>query len=132
VLVVCAGGGGIPVVVDREGRLRGVEAVVDKDRAAALLACGLGADALLLLTDVAGVERDHGTPQAAPIAAATPEELLALGLPAGSMGPKAEAAAWFAQKTGGRAAIGSLADAAAVLAGERGTTVAAAPVVAPG
>jgi carbamate kinase len=123
VLVVCVGGGGIPVVVDRDGRLRGVEAVIDKDRAAALLACGIGADALLLLTDVAGVERDYGTPHAAPIATATPEELLALGLPAGSMGPKVEAAAWFAEQTGGRAAIGSLADASAVLAGERGTTV---------
>ncbi|HEX5621168.1 MAG TPA: carbamate kinase [Solirubrobacteraceae bacterium] len=130
VLVVCVGGGGIPVVVERDGHLRGVEAVIDKDRAAALLACGVGADALLLLTDVAAVERDHGTPHAAPIAAATPDELLALGLPAGSMGPKVEAAAWFAQKTGGRAAIGSLADAAAVLAGERGTTVKAAAVPA--
>jgi carbamate kinase len=123
VLVVCVGGGGIPVVVDRDGRLRGVEAVIDKDRAAALLARGLDADALLLLTDVAAVERDHGTPQAAPIASATPDELMALGLPAGSMGPKVEAAAWFAQETGGRAAIGSLARAAAVLAGRSGTTV---------
>src|SRR5689334_16842255 len=83
----------------------------------------LEADALLLLTDVAAVERDFGTPRAAPIAAATPEELLALGLPAGSMGPKVEAAAWFAQQTGGRAAIGRLEDASAVLRGERGTTV---------
>jgi carbamate kinase len=123
VLVVCVGGGGIPVVVERDGHLRGVEAVIDKDRAAALLACGVGADALLLLTDVAAVERDHGTPEATPIAAATPEELLALGLPAGSMGPKVEAAAWFALATGGRAAIGSLANASAVLAGESGTTV---------
>ena len=123
VLVVCVGGGGIPVVVDRDGRLHGIEAVIDKDRAAALLARGLDADALLLLTDVAAVERDHGTPQASPIATATPDELLALGLPAGSMGPKVEAAAWFAQETGGRAAIGSLAEAAAVLAGRSGTTV---------
>ena len=123
VLVVCVGGGGIPVVVDRDGRLRGVEAVIDKDRAAALLARGLDADALLLLTDVAAVERDHGTPQAAPIATATADELLALELPAGSMGPKVEAAAWFAEATGGRAAIGSLAEAAAVLAGRSGTTV---------
>jgi carbamate kinase len=123
VLVVCVGGGGIPVVVDRDGRLRGVEAVIDKDRAAALLAVGLHADALLLLTDVAAVERGYGTPAAAPVALATADQLLALGLPAGSMGPKAEAAAWFAQQTGGRAAIGRLADAAAVLAGKRGTTV---------
>src|SRR5215207_4775581 len=79
VLVVCVGGGGIPVVVDLDGRLRGVEAVIDKDRAAALLAYGIGADALLLLTDVDAVQRDYGAPQAAPIAAATPGELLALG-----------------------------------------------------
>jgi carbamate kinase len=123
VLVVCVGGGGIPVIVDRDGRLRGVEAVIDKDRAAALLAKGLDADALLLLTDVAAIERDFGTPQAAPIAQATAEELVGLGLPAGSMGPKAEAAAWFAQSTGGRAAIGNLAEAAEVLAGRSGTTV---------
>jgi len=123
VLVVCVGGGGIPVVVDQDGRLCGVEAVIDKDRAAALLAYGLNADALLLLTDVAAIERDHGTPGAAPIARATPDELRALALPDGSMGPKAEAAAWFAETTGGRAAIGALRDAAAVLAGERGTSV---------
>jgi carbamate kinase len=125
VLVVCVGGGGIPVVVDRDGRLGGVEAVIDKDRAAALLARGLEADALLMLTDVDAVERDYGTPNAEPIARATPEELLALDLPDGSMGPKAQAAAWFVNATGGRAAIGSLRDAASVLAGERGTTVAA-------
>jgi carbamate kinase len=132
VLVVCVGGGGIPVVVGRDGRLRGVEAVIDKDRAAALLACGIGADALLLLTDVAAVERGFGTPDAVPIGAATPEKLMALELPAGSMGPKAEAAAWFARTTGGRAAIGSLADASAVLAGERGTTVTAEVPVSAG
>jgi carbamate kinase len=125
VLVVCVGGGGIPVVVDRDGMLRGVEAVIDKDRAAALLACGLEADALLLLTDVAAIERRHGTTDAAPIASATPAELRALDLPDGSMGPKAEAAAWFVEATGGRAAIGALQDAVAVLDGERGTTVTA-------
>jgi carbamate kinase len=123
VLVVCVGGGGIPVVVDLDGRLRGIEAVIDKDRAAALLARGLGADALLLLTDVDAVERDYGTPRAAPIAQATPEELNALDLPAGSMGPKVDAAAWFAETTGGRAGIGALRDARAVLEGTAGTTV---------
>jgi carbamate kinase len=125
VLVVCVGGGGIPVVVDVDGRLRGVEAVIDKDRAAALLAVGLEADALLLLTDVAAVERDYGTSFAEPIAHASAAQLLALGLPAGSMGPKVEAAAWFATSTGGRAAIGKLAEAADVLAGRSGTTVVA-------
>ena len=123
VLVVCVGGGGIPVVVDRDGRLRGVEAVIDKDRAAALLARGLGADALLLLTDVAG--RRAGLRYAARGGDphATADELLALDLPDGSMGPKVEAAAWFSRATGGRAAIGGLADAAEVLAGRSGTTV---------
>ena len=72
---------------------------------------------------MAAVERDYGTAHAAPIAQATADELLALGLPAGSMGPKVEAAAWFAEVTGGRAAIGNLAEAAAVLAGRSGTTV---------
>jgi carbamate kinase len=119
VLVVCVGGGGIPVVVDQDGRLHGVEAVIDKDRAAALLAYGLGADALLLLTDVEAILRDDGSP----IARATTDELRALALPDGSMGPKAEAAAWFAEATGGRAAIGALRDAAAVLNGDSGTSV---------
>jgi len=123
VLVVCVGGGGIPVVVDRDGHLRGVEAVIDKDRAASLLACGLGADALLLLTDVAAVQRDFGTPHATAIGLASTDELLALDLPDGSMRPKVEAAASFAATTGGHAAIGGLADAAEVLAGRSGTTV---------
>ena len=72
---------------------------------------GLDADALLLLTDVAAVERDHGTAQAAPIARGHGRRAARARLPAGSMGPKVEAAAWFAQATGGRAAIGSLAEA---------------------
>jgi carbamate kinase len=117
VLVICAGGGGVPVVRDAE-RLRGVEAVVDKDLTAALLAERLDADALLLLTDVAGV-----LVEGVPLAAATPAELAALDLPAGSMGPKAQAAGSFAQRTGRRAAIGSLADAAALAAGGAGTQV---------
>jgi carbamate kinase len=117
VLVICAGGGGVPVV--REGRrLRGVEAVVDKDLTAALLAERLRADLLLLLTDVEGVLVDDRA-----IDASTPEELRALGLPAGSMGPKAAAAAQFAERTGRRAAIGSLADAAALATGAAGTQV---------
>ena len=99
-----------------------------KDRAAALLARGLDADALLLLTDVAAVERDYGTSFAEPIDRASAAQLLALGLPAGSMGPKVEAAAWFATSTGGRAAIGNLAEAAEVLAGRSGTTVVAEPL----
>src|SRR4051812_4412635 len=123
VLVVCVGGGGIPVAVDRDGCLRGVEAVVDKDRAAALLAEGLGADALLMLTDVAAVELGFGTPAARALGDVDVEELGALWFPSGSMGPKVDAACRFAERTGGIAAIGALEDAAAILRGERGTRV---------
>jgi carbamate kinase len=122
VLVVCAGGGGIPVIAEG-GRLRGVEAVVDKDLVAALLARELGADALLLLTDVAAVETDWGTPRARPLAKLGAAELRALELESGSMGPKVEAARRFATATGGLAAIGALEDAAAILRGERGTRI---------
>jgi carbamate kinase len=122
VLVVCAGGGGIPVVAE-DGRLRGIEAVVDKDLVAALLARELGADALLLLTDVAAVEADWGTPSARPLAELGAAELGRLELAPGSMAPKVEAARRFAAETGGLAAIGALEDAAAILRGERGTRV---------
>jgi carbamate kinase len=121
VLVICAGGGGVPVV--REGRaIRGVEAVVDKDLTAALLAERLHADVLLLLTDVEGVLVGDEV-----LANATPEELEALALPAGSMGPKAAAAGLFARSAGRRAAIGALTDAAALAAGRAGTQVRMSP-----
>ena len=123
VLVVCVGGGGIPVVVDREGRLRGVEAVVDKDRAAALLAEGLHADALLMLTDVDAVQVDFGTPAARSLDDIDAAALRGHTFAAGSMGPKVGAACRFAERTGGLAGIGALADAAAILRGERGTRV---------
>jgi carbamate kinase len=126
VLVVCAGGGGVPVVARPDGTLRGVEAVIDKDLVAALLAIELRADALLLLTDVAAVEAGWGTPAARPVREATPAELRGLGLAAGSMGPKVEAASRFAEATGGRAVIGALEDAAALLGGTAGTTVSTA------
>jgi carbamate kinase len=123
VVVVCAGGGGIPVVVGRDGRLRGVEAVVDKDRAAALLAEGLGAHALLMLTDVEAVQAGYGTPDARPLTDVHPDELAELAFAPGSMGPKIDAACQFADRTGRMAGIGALADAAAILRGERGTRV---------
>jgi carbamate kinase len=122
VLVVCVGGGGIPVV-EAEGRLHGVEAVIDKDLAAALLATGLDADALLLLTDVPAVEADWGTPRARPLREASVAELRAIDFASGSMGPKVEAAGRFAEGTGGLAGIGALGDAAAILRGERGTRI---------
>ena len=124
VIVVCAGGGGVPVVRDGNGRLRGAEAVVDKDRTSALLAASVKADALLLLTDVAGVEDGYGTPEARLIRRSSVAELRQLDLPAGSMGPKVEAVCDFAERTGHFAAIGALTDAEAILKGEAGTFVA--------
>jgi carbamate kinase len=123
-LVVCAGGGGIPVVADDSGALRGVEAVVDKDLTAALLARAVDADALLLLTDVDAVADRFGTPDARPIRQATPGELRARSFPAGSMGPKVEAACRFVEATGRMAAIGRLDAAEALLRREAGTVVA--------
>ena len=123
-IVICGGGGGAPVAVhDGTGLMRGVEAVVDKDLTASLLARELHADALLLLTDVAAVQDGYGTPQARPIRHATPEQLRARSFPAGSMGPKIEAVCRFAEATGKMAAIGQLADAEALLAGQAGTII---------
>jgi carbamate kinase len=123
VLVVCVGGGGIPVTITPEGAVHGVEAVVDKDRAAALLAERLGADALLLLTDVPRVVAGWGTPGAVELDRATPAQLRGETFAAGSMGPKVEAACRFAERTGGLAAIGALDDAEAILAGRAGTQI---------
>ena len=123
VVVICAGGGGAPVVRNRLGELEGIEAVVDKDLTSGLLAEALDADLLILLTDVAAVETGYGTPTARPIYRAAPADLRALQLPAGSMGPKVEAVCRFVELTGGTAAIGSLRDAAAILTGKAGTIV---------
>jgi carbamate kinase len=124
VVIICAGGGGIPVVRRNDGSLIGVEAVIDKDAASALLARQLGADALLLLTDVDAVYRDFGTVHATAIRSLPPNEARALAAPAGSMGPKLEAASAFAE-TGGLAGIGRLEDALAILKGDAGTRIAA-------
>lgn len=124
-IVVCAGGGGIPVVARPDGSLTGVQAVIDKDAASALLADALGADALLMLTDVEGIMRGFGTEEAERIDRLTPEEAAALDLPAGSMGPKAEAAVRFASGGAGRmAGIGRLGQALEILEGRAGTRVA--------
>ncbi len=122
-VVVCGGGGGIPVARDASGRAHGVEAVVDKDLTAALLAVRLEADALLILTDVAGVEQDHGTAAAKVIAKASVGELRAGSYPAGSMGPKVDAACRYVEATGGLAAIGPLDRAPDLLDGRAGTTI---------
>jgi carbamate kinase len=122
-LVICGGGGGVPVVRDANGDLTGVEAVVDKDLASAHLAVALDADRMLLLTDVACVMRDFGTEEATPISRLAVAEIPDLHLPAGSMGPKVEACGRFTTVTGKPSAIGALRDAASVLAGTAGTVV---------
>ena len=123
VIVVCGGGGGIPMIRGDDGRLDGVEAVVDKDLTAALIAESVHADFLLLLTDVAAVETDFGQPGSEPITRATPADLRHRQFAAGSMGPKIDAVCRFVERTGGVAAIGALEDAGRILAGEAGTIV---------
>ena len=130
VLVICAGGGGIPVVVNG-GLLEGAEAVIDKDLAAALLAQRLDADALLMLTDVPSVVAAWGEPEATPLRDVTPAQLREMRFAPNSMGPKVEAACRFVEATGGLAAIGALEDAVAMLEGRAGTRVAPASDRAP-
>jgi len=120
-IVICAGGGGIPTVYDEEGNLQGVEVVIDKDRASALLAFELDAELLILATDASGVYLDWGTDDAKMIERTTPEEIEQFEFAAGSMGPKVEAAADFVRRTGQRAVIGALADLEAMVAGKAGT-----------
>jgi carbamate kinase len=122
-IVICAGGGGIPTTYDDGGRLTGVEAVIDKDHASALLAKQLNADLLVIATDVDGVYVDWGTENQQRLGRVTPDDLAGLDLPAGSMGPKVEAACDFARSTGKEAAIGSLADIADIVGGSAGTRV---------
>lgn len=124
VVVICAGGGGIPVVRRADGSLTGVEAVIDKDHASALLARGIGADALLMLTDVDGVQDGFGTPGARRIARLTADQAMRLALPAGSMGPKVAAGQGFVAAGGRLAGIGRMEDAAAILTGAAGTVIA--------
>ena len=131
VCVICAGGGGIPVFRGATGEMEGVEAVIDKDRTAALLAQALGADALLMLTDVAAVVRDWGGAQAADIAETTPEALDEISFAAGSMAPKVASACAFVRGGGSLAGIGRLQDARAILEGRAGTRVRAARVAGP-
>ncbi len=122
VTVICTGGGGIPVIEGRDGTLQGVEAVIDKDVASALLAEQLHADMLLLLTDVDAVYADFGTAVARPLARIDCSAVDETQFPAGSMRPKIAAAVRFSRNGGRRAAIGRLEDALAIVAGEKGTT----------
>ena len=125
VLVICAGGGGIPTawVPGDERMLGGVEAVIDKDLASALLAHDLDVDLFVMATDVDGVYEDWGTPDQRRLEQATPAELRSKGFAAGSMGPKVDAAIRFVEASGKRAAIGSLADIEQIVEGKAGTSV---------
>jgi carbamate kinase len=124
-VVVCTGGGGIPTMYRPGTRhLVGVEAVIDKDRSSAVLAYDVGADRLVIVTDATGVFVDWGTPRQRQIVTGHPDAVDALSFPAGSMGPKVEAACAFARRSGKEAAIGALDDLPAILAGEAGTRIA--------
>jgi carbamate kinase len=124
-VVICAGGGGIPIMYPSTapGAVLGVEAVIDKDLASELLAEDVSADLFLMATDVDGVYVDWGTPWQRRLNRVAPEDLAGWEFAAGSMGPKVEAAARFATKTGRRAAIGSLAEIAGIVTGSAGTNV---------
>jgi carbamate kinase len=124
-VVICAGGGGIPTMYLQDGTrtLVGIEAVIDKDLASELLARELNADLFVIATDVDGVYLDWGKSEQRVLTRATPAEMKSYDFPAGSMGPKVEAAVQFVEKTGKRAAIGSLADIEHIVAGTAGTNV---------
>ena len=122
-VVVCSGGGGIPVVRDENGNRTGVEAVIDKDLTGAVLAESLDADFFMILTDVPAVMENYGTPEQREINRATPAFLRGQGFAAGSMGPKVEAACRFVELTGAVSAIGRLEDAPKIIRGEAGTII---------
>ncbi|RDI97328.1 carbamate kinase [Dyella solisilvae] len=122
-IVICAGGGGIPTMYDKDRKLVGVEAVIDKDLCSSLLAQELHADLLIIATDVDAAYVDWGKPTRRSIARAHPDELERLGFAAGSMGPKVQAAIEFARETGKDAVIGALPDIVAIIDGRAGTRV---------
>ncbi len=124
-VVICTGGGGIPTMYDpnKHRWLTGIEAVIDKDLASELLAREVEADLFVIATDVKGVYLDWGKPEQRLLGTVTPDELRAHPFPAGSMGPKVQAAIQFVERTGQRAAIGSLEDIEQIVAGTAGTNV---------
>jgi len=124
VIVICAGGGGIPCAYDDGGKLYGVEAVIDKDLASGLLARGVAADALVMLTDVPRVYADFGTKRQRAIRSAHPDAIEKLSFAAGSMGPKVEGACRFVRETDGWCAIGQLSDLVGIMEGRCGTLIA--------
>ena len=121
--VICAGGGGVPVHRTTAGKLEGIEGVVDKDLASAMLARCVGADCLMMLTDVPAVFDGWGTATARRIRSLHPDSIADFKFPAGSMGPKVEAARRFAAHTGGAAYIGALGDASTLLNCDAGTRI---------
>ncbi|GAB3019051.1 carbamate kinase [Bowmanella dokdonensis] len=121
-LVICSGGGGIPMI-NKNNRYQGVEAVVDKDDTSALLATELDADVLVLATDVDGVYENWSSQNPSKITATTPDELEQHEFEAGSMAPKVEAACRFVRHRGGRACIGALDDLQSLVAGQAGTQI---------
>lgn len=123
VLVICAGGGGIPVIELNDGSIAGVEAVIDKDLASSLLARQLKAEFLLMLTDVDAVYVGWGTPQARALGHVKASDLSINDFATGSMRPKVEAAVDFTYASDRRAAIGRLEDAVEIVAGNRGTLI---------
>ncbi|WLG49661.1 carbamate kinase [Pseudomonas sp. FP1742] len=125
-IVICAGGGGIPTIYDANGKLQGVEAVIDKDLCSALLAEQLESDLLVIATDVSAAYIDFGKPTQKAIAQAHPDEMDKLGFAAGSMGPKVQAACEFARHTGKVAVIGTLSDIEAIVQGKAGTRISTA------
>ena len=125
-IVIAAGGGGIPTVYEPGRRLRGIEAVIDKDLCSELLARQLDADVYIMATDADAVFLDWGKPAAKAFRRANPKAMRDFSFPAGSMGPKVDAACHFAEATGKAAAIGALKDLAAILRGEAGTTITSA------
>jgi carbamate kinase len=128
-VVICTGGGGVPTTLESDAHLMaGVEAVIDKDLASAVLARDIGADLLIIATDVDGVYLDWGTPEQRRVERAHPDALDESAFPAGSMGPKVRAAQQFAREGRGDAVIGSLDDIGEVFAGRAGTIVSSAQV----
>lgn len=123
IIVICAGGGGIPVILGDNKKVKGIEAVIDKDLAASLLARQLKADRLIILTDVDAVYRDWGTDTQKSIDKINPANLRNMDFAKGSMGPKVDAACRFVEATGNSASIGALVHAAKVVSGESGTHI---------
>ena len=122
-IVICCGGGGVPTYFDKDGKLVGAEAVIDKDLASSVLAASLDADLFVIATDVDGAYINWGKPDQKKIVQSDPKSLREFGFAKGSMGPKVEAACRFVEKTGRTAVIGALSEIDQILAGKAGTRV---------